>query len=163
MSRPRRLDSRSYLGIRLYSLTICTHKRRPHFINPDTVARTLWQFLRVAVDEGFEIVAYCFMPDHVHVIAVATSAAADLRRLVGLAKQRTGFEFARTAGDRLWQEGFYERVVRSDQDLPALIAYLVENPVRAGLVTSPAEYPYWGSQVYSREEILEFVMPSRRR
>ena len=37
------------------------------------------------------------------------------------------------------------------------IGYVVSNPVRAGLVVSPSEYPYWGSDVYSRAEIVEFL------
>jgi putative transposase len=162
MSRPHRLDSRSYVGFRRYYLTICTSGRRRSFTSAEAVRRTVLQFLRVAAGESFEILAYCFMPDHIHVLAVATSAAADLQRFVRLAKQRSGFAFARTAGHPLWQESYFERVVREDRDLAGLIAYIVQNPVRAGLTRTAVDYPFWGSQVYSREEILEFLAAARR-
>jgi len=162
MGRPHRTISECYVGFRCYYLTICTHERHPFFTNPETVTKVLSHFLRVSADEGFEIVAYCFMPDHLHVIVAATHLTADLQRFVRLAKQRSGFEFTRATGRRLWQDSYFDRVVRSDQALPTLVAYVVDNPRRAGLVETPAEYAYWGSQVYSREQILEFVAAERR-
>ena len=162
MSRPRRLDPADYVGLRQYFLTICTHQRGRHFTDTATVALVLAQFLRVAVDEQFEVLAYCFMPDHLHAIVTALSEAADFQRFVRLAKQRSGFLFVQAAGRRLWQESYFDREVRSNESLPGLIEYMLGNPVRAGLVTAPAEHPHWGSQVYSREEILEFVGAARR-
>ena len=162
MSRPYRLDSQSYVGFRRYYLTICTHGRCRSFADTETVAQTLLQFLRVAAEESIEIVAYCFMPDHVHFIVVATSPSADLQRFVRLAKKRSGFAFARKTGHRLWQDSYFERVVRGDQGLPGLIEYVVHNPVRAGIARTAAEYPHWGSQVHSRDEILEFLSGERR-
>ena len=35
--------------------------------------------------------------------------------------------------------------------------YIVENPVRGGIVASPIEYAFWGSSVYTREQLLEFI------
>jgi hypothetical protein len=34
------------------------------------------------------------------------------------------------------------------------LAYIIENPVRKGIVQNPMEYPHWGSGIYSREELL---------
>ena len=38
-----------------------------------------------------------------------------------------------------------------------MIKYIIENPVRAGLVADAREYPFWGSQVYTREQLLEYI------
>jgi REP element-mobilizing transposase RayT len=43
------------------------------------------------------------MPDHLHAVVTARSAAADFQRFVRLAKQRSGFRFVQGAGRRLWQ------------------------------------------------------------
>ncbi|HYN10753.1 MAG TPA: hypothetical protein VES67_25440 [Vicinamibacterales bacterium] len=40
------------------------------------------------------------------------------------------------------QDGYFERVLRHDEATPQVIAYILENPVRAGLVQDPAEYPF---------------------
>ncbi|MCX6539117.1 MAG: transposase [Acidobacteria bacterium] len=157
MSRPHRLDPSEYVGIRQYFLTICTHQRNCEFGDADTIALVWAQFLRVSVAAQFAILAYCFMPDHLHAIVTGQSENADFRGFVRRAKQRSGFAFAQVAGRRLWQESYFERLVRSDERVAELIKYIIENPVRAGLVERLTEYPHWGSQIYSREELLEFV------
>jgi len=42
----------------------------------------------------------------------------------------------------VWQAESFDRVVRSSENLDAKIAYLIENPVRAGLVSDSTEYPW---------------------
>ncbi len=59
---------------------------------------------------------------------------------------------------RLWQEGYYERVLRDDDASRDIARYIIANPVRGGLVTSPIEYPYSGSDVWTLQELLEDVM-----
>jgi putative transposase len=84
------------------------------------------QFERCAVTELFAIVAYCFMPDHVHFLVEGQADASDLRRFVARAKQFSGF--------------YYH--------------YIVENPLRAGLVRRIEDYPFSGSAVYTVKEII---------
>jgi putative transposase len=157
MSRPHRLPFSACAGGHRHFLTICTKDRRDHFSDPSVVALTVAQFLQTATVESFEILAYCFMPDHLHAVAEGLTANADLRRFVRLAKQRTGCLFARAHRERLWQESFLDRTLRREDALADVIRYVINNPVRAGLVETPADYPYWGSQAYSREQILEFI------
>jgi len=123
---------------------------------------TVLQILRVAADERFEVLAYCLMPDHVHAVVIAHAETSHLERFVRLAKQRSGFAFTRMTGRRLWQESYFDRTIRNVQELPSLVEYFIRNPVRAGLVEDPADYPYWGSQRYCREELLEFVTSGPR-
>ena len=162
MSRPHRLDANSYRGFRPYFLTICTRSRARCFTDPAVIALVLSQFLQAAATEGFEVIAYCFMPDHVHLIVVGRCASSELPRFVRLAKQRSGYFFKRAYRRQLWQESFYERVIRRTDDLAEVIAYTIRNPLRAGLVSNAADYPHWGSQNFAREELLQFVGCVRR-
>jgi len=57
----------------------------------------------------------------------------------------------------LWQPGFFDHVLRSDESYDGKWNYVRENPVRAGLVRAPADYPFWGSFLYTREALLEFI------
>ncbi len=75
-----------------------------------------------------------------------------------MAKQRSGGLYARTQRARLWQQGYYERVLREDDDARGLARYIVNNPVRAGLVESPADYPLVGSDVWSLKDLLESIV-----
>jgi len=63
----------------------------------------------------------------------------------------------RLTGLFLWQRYGYERVLRNEEATPAVARDTIANPVRAGLVRSPADYPFWGSFVYTREALLEYI------
>ena len=139
-----------------------THDRQRHFGDAPTVALVIDQFLHTARLEGFEMLAYCFMPDHVHLLIEGLAEQADVRRFARLGKQRAGYLFTRQRHERLWQDSFFDRTLRPEDDIAALIAYVVNNPVRAGLVSDPSEYLFWGSQRYSRPELLGFIHDSRR-
>jgi putative transposase len=162
MTRPRRLAAPDYKGRRAYSLTICTHNRTRLFLDAAVIAMVLRQFLHVAAEQHVEVLAYCFMPDHLHLIVIAHGVDTDLQRFVRLAKQCSGFAFTRATGRRLWQDSYFDRTVRDVQELPSLVEYTLRNPVRARLVEDPADYPHWGSERYSREELLEFIASVRR-
>jgi len=76
--RPRRLSNASYTGRWAYFLTICTFGRRECFNDAMLVHRVWSQFTRTAEANGFDIPAYCFMLDHLHLLAEGVAANADL-------------------------------------------------------------------------------------
>ncbi len=139
--------------MRQYFLTLCVHMRRPVFTSADTVSPALGQFRHSAERYGFAQLAYCFMPDHLHLLSEARTVESDLVRFVHDAKQRTGYAFKRRTGERLWQPGFYDHVLRDEDDVVAVVRYIVTNPVRAGLAREIGEYPFCGSDVFSMDEI----------
>jgi len=97
------------------------------------------------------------MPDHVHVLLEGFTDQSDFRRCAKLAKQRSGAAYALTADQRLWQKGYYEHVLRDDEDSKEVAFYIIANPVRAGLVQSPDKYPLSGSDQWSIRELMEWV------
>ena len=97
------------------------------------------------------------MPDHVHLLIAGTSETADCKRFIALAKQYSGFYYKKQHRRRLWQRYGFERVLRNDEATLAVARYIIENPVRAELVSDPRDYPFLGSAVYSLEEILSAV------
>lgn len=115
------------------------------------------QFLRAADDESFAVIACCFMPDHAHLAVDGRNENADLKRFVSHAKQLSGFHYRAQRGAALWQRYSYERVLRAAEPMRAVVAYILENPVRARLVATVAEYPHVRSSVYTRRELIEYV------
>src|SRR5687768_13439865 len=111
MRYPEHLRSFSYTGPARYFLTFCTYQRRPYFRRATSVEIVNAQFRRAAGEELFSLVAYCFMPDHVHLLVEAEREDADLKRFSKLAKQLAGFHFRRDTGQPLWQRYGYERVL----------------------------------------------------
>jgi len=49
--------------------------------------------------------------------------------------------------DRIWHEGFFDHILRSDESMAQEWEYIKENPVRAGLVTDSSDWSYQGEIV----------------
>ena len=158
MSRPPRIPGFNYFGPYRYFLTFCTLDRRETFRDSPVVALILAQFRRTARASAFDILAYCVMPDHVHLLVEGKTASADLLKLVKRLKQSSGQVYSYRTRERLWQEGYYDRVLRPADDAKAVARYIISNPVRAGLVHRPSEYPHVGSDVWSLEEMIDSVL-----
>ena len=152
---PQPLPGFDYLGEHQYSLTFCTCWRRPLFTAPDRVDLARTQILRAAADEKFELIAYCFMPDHVHLLAMGCLPTSNCRRFITRAKQFSGYHYQRAFNERLWQRYGYEHVLRASEDVFRVARYILENPIRAGLVQSVRDYPYVGSTLYTIDQILD--------
>ena len=95
------------------------------------------------------------MPDHAHLLVEGVSDRSDLRRFVKLAKQRSGGVHARSLGGPLWQEGYYDRILRDGDDILTIARYMLNNPIRAGLVRRPADYPHMGSDRWSLQALID--------
>jgi len=154
--RPR-LEPDDYAGAVAGLLTFCTSGRRPAFVTAANTERTLRQFLRAGVETHVAIPAYCFMPDHVHLVVQTIDAHGDVAKFARLAKQYAGYVHSKQAADRLWQPSWHDRMLRKSDDLLTVVRYVLQNPIRAGLVRDAREYPYLGSGVMTREALLESV------
>lgn len=97
------------------------------------------------------------MPDHLHVVCEAEEDGCDFQEWVRLFKQRTGFEWKQRTGERLWQKSYHDHVLRETEPTRQVVRYLLENPVRGGLVESPGDYPHSGSLTCTREALIEWA------
>jgi len=164
MSRPPRLHGFDYRGRHVYFLTFCTHLRRDTLRDRSVAVMVIEQIRRAAARFEFAVLAYCAMPDHVHLLVQGTSDRSDLRRFARRVKQGAAQRCTRQMSGPMWQEGYYDHVVRPEEDVSGIARYIIENPVRARLVGSPSEYPFIGSDVWSVDEILrqDSIVPGPR-
>ena len=153
--RPGRIRGFSYIGFHRYSVTICTHLRKPIFEDRCAVASVLLTIRQCSAVFGFAVPAYCFMPDHLHLVITATTDASDFQRFMSNWKQRSGYEFKRRTRQPLWQESYFDHVLRDDDETKTAVKYVLENPVRKGMVTGFEDYPYSGSDVYGALELRD--------
>jgi putative transposase len=152
--RPKRLTGVSYVGLQRYFVTACTAFRKPIFKDDTVATQVISRILATGDRFGFAVVAYCAMPDHVHLLLIAQSEDADFTRFVRQAKQTTGFWYRQATNSSLWQPGYHERVLRDDEATLAVARYVLENPVRAGLAKELGKWPHAGSAVYSWPELF---------
>ncbi len=143
-----------YRGPRVYFLTLACEGRRRWFVDPRLVVDCI-EALRVAAgSHNARVYAFCFMPDHLHLL-VHGGARTFLPDLMHDFKQVTGSAFAKATGGELWQEGYYDHVVRSEEGVLAVARYIAGNPVRAGLVEDAGMYLYTGSFDWDRGALME--------
>jgi len=100
---------------------------------------------RAALDFNTAVGRYVMMPDHVHLF-VQGDASFQLSKWIGGLKRALSKVFTSPA-NTLWQPGFFDHVIRSDESYAQKWDYVRENPVRAGLVSSPDEWQYQGEIV----------------
>ena len=143
--KPRRLKDFSYRGYYRYFVTIRSQSFKHHFVNDEVVAKVIDILKSTAEEEGFLVWAYCFMPDHVHLLVEGENSNADMKHFVVLFKQKTAYWFKSIYGLKLWGTNYYEHVLRNDEATMAVARYIIQNPVRKGMVDDCSNYPYSGS------------------
>jgi putative transposase len=140
-----RLDTGRYRGRSLYFVTLCFHDRRRLGVNPRLASWLIPSLRKDAAACAFFIHAYCVMPDHLHLLAAATSEESNLIKFVESFKQETAVEFTRRTHRRLWQFKYYDRILRASDALDRVAWYIWMNPVRKGLCRTPTDYLFLGS------------------
>jgi putative transposase len=109
-----------------------------------------YQFFRdalveAAAEHGLGIHAYVWMTNHVHLLA-----SPEFERTVGKVFQSVGrryvqyFNYTYHRSGTLWEGRYRATVVDSEHYLLTVMRYIELNPVRAGLVAHPRDYP-WSS------------------
>lgn len=110
---------------------------------------------------GVEVWAYCLMPNHVHLILVPSDEL-GLGLAVGEAHRRyTNFVNARGRWTGHLFQSRFASVVMDEAHLIAAARYVPMNPVRAGLVARPDDWPWSSARAHlaGRDDGLVTVAP----
>jgi REP element-mobilizing transposase RayT len=105
MAQPKRLSGISYNQLAAYFVTSVTQNRVKAFDSSDFGPQVASALIETSARFEFEVSAYVVMPDHVHFLATAVTEASDFQAMVKTWKQKTGFDWSRRHGRRLWQHG----------------------------------------------------------
>jgi REP element-mobilizing transposase RayT len=142
MTRPLRLE---FSGA-LYHVTSRGDRREP--VYRDDHDRRHWLSIMGLVCKRFNFVvhAYCQMTNHYHLLVetVDGNLSQGMRQLNGLYTQ--GFNRRHRLVGHLFQGRYKAILVQRERYLLALTRYIVLNPVRAGMVASPDQWPWSNHQ-----------------
>lgn len=127
-----------------YHITQRGNRRQDVFFD-DADRRQYLSYLKDYADRyGLEILAYCLMTNHVHIVAVPRvpdAIALTLRSVHMRHSQMINARFGWSG--HLWQ-GRYFSTALDDAHLWAAVRYVERNPVRAGIISKPGDYA-WSS------------------
>jgi putative transposase len=131
------------LAERTFFVTTVTWERRPLF-RSERAARLFLETLFGYRDRGiFQLYEFVVMPDHVHLL-LAPKPAIALERAMQFIKGGYSHLFMKETGSRMeiWEHSFTNHRIRDWDDFEKHRRYIHLNPVRAGFVELPQEYPY---------------------
>jgi putative transposase len=113
---------------------------RRRLLAQESVHLKFLQYCDRALEHNIAVGRYVIMPDHLHLF-VCGGLEFDLGLWI------RGLKRAIISQTGIWQPGFFDHVLRSDESYGQKWQYVRENPVRAGLVHEADEWPYQGQIV----------------
>ena len=112
---------------------MCTESRRCLFADEAIVQAARTQLLRTSEWHGFEILAYTFMPDHLHVLVEGRDSSSNMKSFATTFRRAVSAACWHGVQGKFWQDGYYERTLRSENGTQRIVDYILNNPVRAGV------------------------------
>ena len=126
-----------------YAIAKCLARREPILAEPGPAGIILSSLKYLREIGEVRLLAFCVMPDHYHALIFLTGH----KSLSGVMSSLNKFTAKRLNGllsrrGEFWQEGFYDHRCRDEDDIEDRMTYIEHNPVRAGLVGLPENWPF---------------------
>ena len=132
----------------VYLVTTVTHERESLFAH-SMAAREVVHALRHASEHGLATThAYVVMPDHLHWLlglGGGHELSSVVARVKGKSARRINLLLERE-GRPVWQAGFHDHAIRTEEDIRHIARYIVANPLRGGLMHRVGDYPWWDAE-----------------
>jgi putative transposase len=118
----------------IYFITICAKHRGDALLSsaPDILASARFQ----EEHQKWFLLLFLVMPDHIHAL-LRFPPEAVIRETIRGWKRWTNRQLGIA-----WQDGYFDHRLRRDESLKEKARYILQNPVRAGLVSAPEEWPH---------------------
>ena len=132
------------------------NRRQPVFFRDEDYSRYMTLLKEETRKSGVRIWGYCLMSNHVHIVAVPEKEE-SLRRAFGEAHRKYSNSINRREGwtGYLWQ-GRFQSYPLDERYLYAVIRYIENNPVKAGIVKRAEDYKWSsaGAHVQKKKDSL---------
>jgi putative transposase len=131
-------------------VTVCTRDKIPVFGRSQAAGLAKQLLEERSCRLRFSLYAYTIMPDHVHIVLAPGASGLSIGHVVGRWKSHVAsllwpLGFVGTP----WQRDYDDRGLRTSRNggnggITKMVVYVLENPVRRGLVKRWEDYPYSG-------------------
>ena len=152
-----------------YFMTFITYQRREIFSSPDVRDLFFTALLKTKQYNPFDVVAYCLLPDHIHMIWQLPEKDSDFSNRVSVLKRRFSKSYTEKYGlsipkdpsrskrreVTIWQRRFWEHYIRDTDDLHRHIDYIHYNPVKHGLVKRVCDWSVSSFHDYARAGLYD--------
>jgi putative transposase len=123
--------------------TICAYARSSPFTTPELNDAVIAVLLQECQRMDIDMYVYCLMPDHLHILIGPREDRSSMLALADQFKGKSTREsWSHGQQGKLWQKRSYDHLVRRTEDPQAIARYILDNPVRRGLVHHCDHYPW---------------------
>ena len=126
---------RNYVAGGTYFLTLVTHERRPMFNSELSIQKFFDGVDKVQNYHPFDLLAYCVLPDHIHLLLKLPYGDCDYSTRIKEIKRKTTLLIRNSQKEpnlTVWQNRFWEHTIRDLEDLQNHADYIHYNPVKHG-------------------------------
>lgn len=115
----------------------------PHWFRNASIARLTADAIHFYDGKHYDLHTFTIMSNHVHLLLTMRSGAPMLWKVLGDLKRYTGVHCNRLLGQEghFWEEESYDHLVREGEFF-RIQNYILENPVKAGVVRCRSEYQW---------------------
>jgi putative transposase len=125
------------------------NNREKVFLDRGDYERYLSFVSKYSEEKEASVLAYCLMPNHIHLLVKPSEEEALPKMMQGITLCYSKYFNGRNGRTgRLWECRYYSTVVDGDSYLWNVGKYIENNPLRAGIVGSPEDYPYSSAKAH---------------
>jgi len=149
---------RNYVEGGTYFFTMVTKNRRLLFHDPDLCNLFLIGIDKVKSYHPFDLVAYCILPDHIHLLMSLPEGVRDYSKIIKVLKRSV----TKSIRNHLnlpdlvvWQDRFWEHTIRDERDMQIHFEYILYNPVKHGYVESVDQWKWSSIDSESDDHVIK--------
>ena len=123
----------------------------PHWLSNPEIAGIVKEAFHFRDGKVFDLYAFCIMANHVHAVFEPSRSDCQsdlpdlpLQKIMQSLKRHTARQANLILGREgaFWQDESYDHVVRDQAEFLRILSYVLENPIKAGLVSRWEEWPW---------------------
>jgi putative transposase len=144
-SHLKRLD-RIWIENPIFFITACTDNRNKLLANSQVAEILIEEWKSAEERHNWFVGRYVIMPDHVHFFCAPGEEEKDLSLFMKFWKEWTSKKIKKACNLQIdiWQPEFFDHLLRSEESYVQKWDYVLNNPLRAGLVKNVKDWPWQG-------------------
>jgi len=134
----------------IYLVTTVTLDRQWLFENFRIGRAVVHEFMRADRYGSTETHAFVVMTDHLHWLFCLVGSG-SLSGVIGAVKRNSARQVNAILGRQgypVWQRGYHDHALRTEESVLDAARYIIANPLRAGLVSHEGMYPLWDARFH---------------
>ena len=122
----------------------------PYWLDDPQIANIVISAMKFWDQNGVDLICYCLMGNHVHIVVKVWPEnskgeeffLAKYMKSIKTFSSRKANEVLGRTGQPFWRPESYDSLIKNEKSLRRVIKYILDNPVKAGFVWEPEDWPW---------------------